>query len=81
MCNSMNYNVDAVINPNSANDSVQGTIFDYNGTTLTDSTTATTWVGWNTGSKGLNNYIVRLIQEGGAFNNGTLRIIGYKYPS
>ena len=81
MCGSMNYSVDAVVNPNSSDSSVQGVVFDYNGTSLSDSNSASTWLGWNTGSKGLNNYIVRLIQEGGAFNNGTLRIIGYKYPS
>jgi len=80
MCNVMTFNVDADADPNVSNESMQGTIYDYSGTTLTDATHATHWLGWNTGSKGLNNHIVRLVQEAGTFNNGTLRIIGYKYP-
>lgn len=81
MCNSMTFSIDADKDPNSGNDTVQGTTFDYSGTTLTNSGQAATWQGWNTGSKGLNGHILRLVNEAGAFNNGTIRLVGYKYPS
>lgn len=79
-CLTMMYNIDANVDPNMSNSTTQGTVFNYSGTTLTSSSYPSGWTGWNTGSKGLDGYILRLVQEGGTLNNGTIKIVGYKYP-
>jgi hypothetical protein len=79
-CNSMMYNVDSSSIYPSIGSYTQATVFNYSGTTLTSGASPTGWFGWDTGSKGLDGYILRLVQDGGTLNNGTIKIVGYKYP-
>jgi hypothetical protein len=62
------------------NNSLQGPFFNYNGTTLDYVGDFGGWYGWNTGSPGLNGYMLRFTHEVGDFTSGTLKIIGYNYP-
>jgi hypothetical protein len=65
---------------NGSNNMPQGITFDYSGTTLPNNSSANVWQGWDTGSNGLNGYMLRLAHEVGNFTSGTLKVIGYKYP-
>ena len=47
---------------------------------IVDHANLTENAGWYTGSAGFDGYTLRLAQESGAFNNGTISVIGYKYP-
>jgi hypothetical protein len=73
--------IDANIKINSPDDSAGGLFrCDYNGSTLSNFENIKEHSGWYTGSTGFNGYTLRLAQEAGVFNNGTIFIIGYKYP-
>lgn len=59
--------------------SPQGTAGDYNGTSFSGLLSFSDWSGWNTGSDGLDGYMIRYAHEVGNFTNGTLKLIGYNY--
>jgi hypothetical protein len=58
-----------------------GTLYSYSGTTLTNTLNTGDSVGWDTGGDGFFGYLLRFTHEVGNFNSGTLKIIGYNYPS
>lgn len=68
------------VNPNDADNSKIGYVFNYSGTTLTSASQGIRWDGWYTGSTGLDGYLLRLVHGAGNFTSGTLKIIGYNYP-
>lgn len=73
--------IDANVKINAPDSSINGLFkCDYNGTSLTTYENLKEHSGWYTGSAGFNGYTLRLTQEAGVFNNGTISIIGYKYP-
>lgn len=73
--------LDANVKINAPDNSMNGLFrADYNGSILNNFENVPEHSGWFTGSAGFNGYTLRLAQETGVFNNGTISIIGYKYP-
>lgn len=60
----------------------KGMRMDYNGTSLSGSNDCTDWNSWDTNNSfGLDGFILSFVHDVGNFTNGTLKIIGYNYPS
>ena len=60
---------------------IAGSAGNYNGTTFSSLSSFTSWSGWDTGSNGLDGYMLRFAHDNGPFTSGTFKIIGYNYPS
>ena len=67
--------------PNASTSFSQGMIMSYDGTTLSGGSSPDKWRGWDTGTSGLNGYTLRFVGESANFTSGSLRIIGYNYPT
>ena len=72
----------STIKLNVPSNSNQGIGFQYNGSALTSAFTSSFVNAWHTSSNGLTGHLLRLAHDGGGtFTAGTVKIIGYNYPS
>lgn len=63
-----------------ARDAQKGYDSTYNGTLFASFDSNTYWTGWDTGSSGLDGYMLRFSHEVGNFTSGILKVVGYKNP-
>ena len=73
-------NSDDIVSAGGGNGS-KGYRYDYNGTTFTNLTVNSEYISYPVPTNKWTNHTIRFTTEGGNFTGGTLRLIGYKYPS
>ena len=80
-CSSMASIDSSTVKLNIPNNSTQGLVAQYNGSSLTSIVSAEHIGAWYTTGAGLDGYRLRLAHDGGGtFTAGTIKVLGYNYP-